>query len=62
MSSTFLSSYLREVTSSLSNWHEDNYDFYRFGPQPEEQTATFLENTYQGLSARQRLCACMGVV
>ncbi len=37
MSSTFLSSYLREVTSSLSNWHEDNYDFYRFGPKLEEQ-------------------------
>jgi FkbM family methyltransferase len=37
MSSTFLSSYLREVTLNLSNWHEDNYDFYRFGPQPEER-------------------------
>lgn len=36
-SSTFLSSYLQEVNSSLPNWHEDNYDFYRFGPQPEEQ-------------------------
>jgi hypothetical protein len=33
MSPTFLSSYLREVSSSVSNWHEDNYDFYRYGPQ-----------------------------
>lgn len=37
MSSTFLTSYLCEITSSLSNWHENNYDIYRFGPQPKEQ-------------------------
>jgi len=37
MSSTFLSAYLGEVVSNLSNWHKDNYDFYRFGPQPQEQ-------------------------
>jgi FkbM family methyltransferase len=42
MSSTFLSSYLHEVTSSLSNWHTDNYDFYRSGPQPQRSWKTHI--------------------
>ena len=42
MSSAFLSSYMREVTSSLSNWHTDNYDFYRFGPRPQRPWKTLI--------------------
>jgi hypothetical protein len=42
--STFLSSYLHEVTSNLSNWHTNNYDFYRFGPHPRRPWKTVISD------------------
>jgi len=42
MSSTFLSAYMQEVNSSLLNWHTDNYDFYRFGPEAKKSWKTFI--------------------
>ena len=38
MSKTFLLSYMEEVASSMLNWYEDNYDFYRFGPLQKEKS------------------------
>ena len=55
MVSTFWSSYLSEVTSSLTNWHEDNYDFYRFGPQPKQQPLGRLKDAVNGLLRRSGL-------
>lgn len=45
MSSTFWSSYLSEVTSNLSNWYEDNYDYRRFGPQPKKQLQRYFKDS-----------------
>jgi len=38
MPNSFLTSFLSEVTASLTNRHEDNYDYYRFGlPNQQKQ-------------------------
>ena len=44
MSSDFWSSYFSEVTVNLLNWHEDNYDFRRFGPQPNSPSISYYRD------------------
>ena len=31
MNNTFLISYVKEINSNVTNWHDNNYDYFRFG-------------------------------